>query len=435
MLEDKGGQKNVEEKPRFALIKNVRSTNKRSYTNWFLLALFFGYQYAARSCAGTFADEIRATFRIDADQFADFGAWCMIAYSCLQIPFGIALDRLGIRRLVLFSFAVCLAGNYTFTHAQTFETARLGRLLSGIGGVPAYMSAVKWVADNFSVPSAACFIGLTRAVGSALVMIGNPLLKSCCLNGGNSWQKAVDLLNYFGSVIFFLCVVFLLRSRTSDRPTVSLRKPLLQVLTNGKIYLFGFLIIGTNTATVALADLWGPGFLMTKYGLSPREAVIDTQLIYGGMLLGSVVLPMVFVKNIVRGARICCVFLGIFFCIFVYGTASFPTMLLSVFLTLTGVFSAVDMLFFALGARLSTPQTSGLTASLMNSVGMFGEPPLQKHIGMTLHHAWNGTLSENGLHLYRTADYEYALRILPILTCVCLVLTFFMKRSFEKKPS
>ena len=435
MLEDKGGQKNVEEKPRFALIKNVRSTNKRSYTNWFLLALFFGYQYAARSCAGTFADEIRATFRIDADQFADFGAWCMIAYSCLQIPFGIALDRLGIRRLVLFSFAVCLAGNYTFTHAQTFETARLGRLLSGIGGVPAYMSAVKWVTDNFSVPSAACFIGLTRAVGSALVMIGNPLLKSCCLNGGNSWQKAVDLLNYFGSVIFFLCVVFLLRNRTSDRPTVSLRKPLLQVLTNGKIYLFGFLIIGTNTATVALADLWGPGFLMTKYGLSPREAVIDTQLIYGGMLLGSVVLPMVFVKNIVRGARICCVFLGIFFCIFVYGTASFPTMLLSVFLTLTGLFSAVDMLFFALGARLSTPQTSGLTASLMNSVGMFGEPLLQKHIGMTLHHAWNGTLSENGLHLYRTADYEYALRILPILTCVCLVLTFFMKRSFEKKPS
>ena len=103
----------------------MQQTDKRTYLSWFLLALFFGYQYAARSCAGTFGDEIRTAFRIDADRFADFGAWCMLAYSCLQIPFGIALDRIGIRRIVLISFAVCLAGNYTFTHAQTFETARL----------------------------------------------------------------------------------------------------------------------------------------------------------------------------------------------------------------------------------------------------------------------------------------------------------------------
>ena len=158
--------------------------------NWFLLALFFGYQYAARSCAGTFGDEIRTAFRIDAAKFADFGAWCMLAYSCLQIPFGIALDRIGIRRIVLISFAVCLAGNYTFTHAQTFETARVGRLLLGIGGVPAYMSAVKFIADEFSITSAGFFIGLTRAVGSALVIAGNPLLKSICLNGEHSWQQS-----------------------------------------------------------------------------------------------------------------------------------------------------------------------------------------------------------------------------------------------------
>lgn len=409
--------------------------NRRAYANWFLLALFFGYQYAARSCAGTFGDEIRTAFRIDAAKFADFGAWCMLAYSCLQIPFGIALDRIGIRRIVLISFAVCLAGNYTFTHAQTFETARVGRLLLGIGGVPAYMSAVKFIADEFSITSAGFFIGLTRAVGSALVIAGNPLLKNICLNGGYSWQQSADFLNYFGTFIFLLCVMFLFPYHKQPVRSVSRQKPLRNVLANGKIYLFGFLIIGTNTAAVALADLWGPGFLTTKFNLSAQSAVNSTQLIYGGMLLGSVLIPMLFSKNIMRGACIGCTVLTVLFFTVVNGPASLSITLLAVFLLSIGIFSAIDMLFFALGARLSTPQTSGLIASLINSVGMFGEPILQKHIGMTLHRFWNGILSNEGLPLYRTADYEHALQILPILACICLFLTFFIGKRFEKRPS
>lgn len=413
----------------------MHQADKRTYLNWFLLALFFGYQYAARSCAGTFSDEIRAAFRVDADRFADFGAWCMLAYSCLQIPFGIALDRIGIRRIVLVSFAICLAGNYTFTHAQTFETARLGRLLLGIGGVPGYMSAVKLIADEFSVVSAGCFIGLTRAFGSALVIACNPLLKSVCLNGGYSWQQSADFLNYFGTVVFLLCIAFLFPHKAKSARATPLRKPLFRVLTNYKIYLFGFLVIGTNTATVALADLWGPGFLATKFGLSAQSAVNDTQLIYGGMLLGSVILPMLFAKNIVRGTRIACTVLTIFFFMLINGFSSVPTALLCIFLLLLGLFSAVDMLFFALGTRLSTPQTSGLIASLINSVGMFGEPILQKHIGISLHRTWNGSLSDNRLPLYQTVDYEHALQILPILACICLLLTFFIDKRFAGKPS
>ena len=413
----------------------MQPTNRRAYANWFLLALFFGYQYAARSCAGTFGDEIRTAFRIDAAKFADFGAWCMLAYSCLQIPFGIALDRIGIRRIVLISFAVCLAGNYTFTHAQTFETARVGRLLLGIGGVPAYMSAVKFIADEFSITSAGFFIGLTRAFGSALVIAGNPLLKSICLNGGYSWQQSAELLNYFGTFIFLLCVAFLFPHSKRPAITAPLREPLFRVLTNYKIYLFGFLIIGTNTAAVALADLWGPGFLTTKFGLSAQSAVNGTQLIYGGMLLGSVILPMVFAKHIVRGTRIACTVLTILFFTFINGSAFVPTALLCIFLLLLGLFSAVDMLFFALGARLSTPQTSGLIASFINSIGMFGEPILQKYIGMMLHRTWNGALSNEGMPLYQTVDYERALQILPFLACICLFLTFFIGKRFEERPS
>ena len=56
------------------------------YLNWILLSLFFAYQYVLRGIPGVFSNEIRQTFGLDASQFADLGACCMLVYSCLQIP-------------------------------------------------------------------------------------------------------------------------------------------------------------------------------------------------------------------------------------------------------------------------------------------------------------------------------------------------------------
>ena len=38
---------------------DARKTDKRTYFDWFMLSLFFGYQYLLRSCPGIFTNEIR----------------------------------------------------------------------------------------------------------------------------------------------------------------------------------------------------------------------------------------------------------------------------------------------------------------------------------------------------------------------------------------
>ncbi len=412
------------------LRKMDKKTSPQAYRDWLLLALFFGYQYAARSCAGTFADEIRETFHIDADRFADFGAWCMLAYSCLQIPFGVVLDRIGIRRTILFSFGICLTGNYLFTNASTFEIARFGRLLLGIGAVPAYMSAVKVIADQFSILHAGFFIGCTRAFGSALVIFCNPLLKKCSLAPGQSWQSVMDIFNGFGALVFLFCFLFLSRRTTLPLSNTNpLRRSWMAVVSNPKIYLYGFLIIGTNTAVVALADLWGPSFLRAKYCLSEQQAVAYVQLIYAGMLVGSMLLPTMFMKKMEQGVRVCCWVLALIFVFLIDGSGNLSPFVLSSILLVFGFFSAVDMLFFAISAKLSTPYTSGLIASWLNSIGMLGEPLLQKWIGISLHRQGSTVFNEQGLRVYQASDYASAMQILLILSAVCLVLSYGLRES------
>lgn len=412
---------------------DTKKTSRRAYFDWLLLSLFFAYQYLLRCCPSVFTNEIRGAFTIGADEFSNFGAYCMLVYSCLQIPFGIALDRIGIRRSVLFALVFCYFGQYLFTHATSYEGALCGRILIGIGGAPAYMSALKLVADAFSEKSCALFIGITGMFTGAVVII-NPLLKKICLEK-NDWRIAADDLNLFGLAVFFACLLFLFPKKTfpsNECTKTSFWRPLYVVACNYKVYIYAAFIIGTNIVAMTLAELWGPSFLMTKYHLGEQQAVNFTQLISVGMVLGELILPIIFNggRRILRGVRICCGGLVLVWVLLLYST-QLPSLILQPLLFLMGLFGAADVFAFTLGARLSTPQTSGMLMSWINSIGMLGEPVLQKWIGVALDRRWSGLSDANGLRIYQIKDYESALSVMLAVTVVCWVISLCMK---EKTP-
>ena len=412
------------------MIRN--NVSRETYLHWLLLALFVAYQYLLRCCPSAFTNEIRSTFSIDANQFANFGVVCMLAYSVLQIPFGIAMDRIGIRSMVLFSFAVCLIGQYLFTNASSYEMALWGRILTGVGGAPAYMSALKLVADTFPQKLRGIFIGITGMFTLSTV-VGNPWLKKICLEQ-HDWRVAANHLTYLGAIIFFLCCWFLFPKKSSPSPhscSPRFRETVASVVMNGKVYLYAFFIIGTNIVAMTLAELWGPSFLMTKYRLGEQAAVNVTQLISIGMVLGELFLPIFFVTytKMIIGVRLCCAGLIILFSILIDGSHWLDLPFLQVMLFLIGWFGAADVLAFTLGAHLSTPQTSGFLISWINCIGMLGEPCLQKWVGFSLDHHWSGSMNPQGLRMYQTADYEFALRFLVIVMILCFLCSYAKGRK------
>ena len=419
-----------------------KTTSKQAYVNWLLLSLFFAYQYLLRGYPGIFTSEIRGTFHVDATRYSDLGAWCMFVYSLLQIPFGMLLDRIGVRRVVLTAFALCLVGQYTFVHAQTFETALFGRLLLGIGATPGYMSALKCVADSFSEKSCGLFIGLTGAMGNLFLAFCEPRLKALGLAHNDDWRFPAFYLNIFGIAIFLACV-FLLKPEKIAKKKPSYNEPLpennfwknvLGVALNYKVYLYAAFVIGTNILAATLADLWGKSFLNAKYNLGEQEAINYVQWIQIGMLTGSIALPAFFNsnRNVLWGIRISCASLGIIFAVFIFGPQTLSGILLQTLLFCVGFFGGADILACTLGAKLSTPQTSGMIISWINSVSMFGEPVLQKRIGVALDHHWSGLLDANGLKLYQAVDYECAMSVMLKVVCVCFVIACLMRNKRAK---
>lgn len=413
-------------------------TSKQAYGNWLLLSLFFSYQYLLRGYPGIFTTEIRRTFLLNSDQYSDFGAYCMLAYSFLQIPFGIALDRVGIRRLVLMAFALCLIGQYLFTHAQTFEHALLGRTLLGIGATPGYMSALKLVADSFCEKSCGLFIGLTGAMGNLAMAIFEPRLKAMGL-AHQDWRFPAFYLEIAGLLLFVACVLWLRpnpleNKKNSPSHAENLSdfwKNLLHVAFQYKVYLYAAFVIGTNVLAATLADLWGKSFLNAKYNLGEQEAVNYVQWIQIGMLTGSVALPTIFHSGtkILWGIRVSCAFLAILFGVFIYGSSHLSGWVIQSLLFCVGFFGAADILACTLGAKMSNPQTSGMIISWINSVGMLGEPILEKWIGKALTRNWSGLLDEHGLHVYTASDYEFAISVMFQVVCVCLVLSCCLRRK------
>ena len=170
---------------------------------------------------------------------------------------------------------------------------------------------------------------------------------------------------------------------------------------------------------------------IAKYNLGEQEAINYVQWIQIGMLTGSIALPAFFNsnRNVLWGIRISCASLGVIFAVFIFGPQTLSGVLLQALLFCVGLFGGADILACTLGAKLSTPQTSGMIISWINSVSMFGEPVLQKCIGVALDHHWSGLLDTNGLKLYRAIDYECAMSVMLKVVCVCFIIACLMRNK------
>lgn len=415
--------------------KFMKASNKQAFWNWFLLTTFFAYQYLLRTYPGVFTDNIRETFHCSAKTFATFTTSCIVIYSCLQIPLGILLDRIGLRKIILFSLGVCWFGQWIFAHTNSVFWAQFGRVLTGIGAAPAFMSAVKACSDSFPENIRGVFMGLTLTIGCLFVMGCSHLLSSMQVEG-SVWQAHVAILDYFGILLFVLCFCSLKPVQSTDKDMSHTQKTssdfwpyFWKITTNTKIFLYGFLTIGTCSAVCTFSELWGPAFLSAKYQVSQAQSVHYNMFIWVGLILGAVLLPATFntCKKALKGIRICGVILSVCFAILVYGPSNLPLWVLMLILFLLGYFSCADVLCFVLATQSATPKTSGLIVGWVNTINMFGLSILQYLVGFYLDKNWSGNVNELGLCIYQACDYEKGTSLVLNIVLICTLIACFMK--------
>ena len=404
---------------------------KRAHWNWFLLSSFFAYQYLLRIYPGIYANEIRESFNFSAQEFSKLSTYNIYIYALLQVPFGLLLDRIGIRALAIVSIGLCLLGNYFILHTDVGIIAKASRVLVGIGSAAALMSAFKCASDSLSDKTKGLFMGITFTFGVIAVVAGSNWLSH--LSEFEGWQRSIAKVQYVGYVLFIV-VLFTLkcdncRLQDSNLEHGSFFKEFFKIVLNKKIFLYGILSIGAYSPVAALSDLWGPEFFAIKYSFSKGDAVFANLFIFIGLGVGGIFIPMIFNfgKKVLRGIRYSCFAMIIILFIIIYGPSCLQLSVLSVVLFVFGFLSCVEVLCFLLATQLATPKTSGLVVGWVNTMNMLGLALMQQAVGLFLDKNWSGNISEVGIRIYTANEYQISLVILLYALIVCTVIAIFMR--------
>ncbi|PWU06871.1 MAG: hypothetical protein C5B43_01150 [Verrucomicrobia bacterium] len=407
-----------------------------AYLAWASVALFYFYQYILRVSPGVMIEEIRHDFSINADQFATLGSFYLYAYSLFQIPLGIIVDRIGVRRTILASIILCLGGTLLMASAKIFFIAQLSRIIIGIGSGCAFMCSLKIVADCLPIGHRGFFMGATLTLGTlGALFAGKPLVYFLDDLG---WRSTMTYTALFGIPLILFAALFIPKPPKNNPSSAtqelkSIGQNILTIIKNNRILLYAFLAVGLYAPLSALADLWGTAFIMQKYGLLRAQAAHTTMMMYVGLAAGSLIMPWICEKYnfLDRTIQFCGFGIIILFSVLLYGPI-LSTTSLTLLLIALGFFCGAEMMCFTGALLYSHPSNSGLTIGIVNTFNMLGGALLQQFIGYSLDFNWTGLLDETGIRIYESHHFTLAFSILTIIITICCLASLRLAKKKQK---
>lgn len=400
---------------------------------WGAAALFYLYQYILRVSPGVMVTELRQEFKMTAEQFSSLGALYLYAYSLLQIPLGIAIDRVGVRRTVLTSILLCVAGALLLAWSDNLISVQASRLLVGAGSACAFMASLKVAADWLPSGKRGFLMGATLTLGTiGALSAGKPQI---FLIDSLGWRQTVIFTAGLGMLVMFIAVLLLQLPKdtvkaASQKSFSEITATIRQIMRNRQVMIYAVLAIGVYTPLSVLADLWGTAFLMQKYGLSRADAAQTSMMMYVGLSAGSLILPWACEKWQIldQAIRVCGAAILLIFSLILFGP-HFGLVSLSIVLVLLGVFCSAEMMCFTGAVHYTTPENSGMTIGVVNTLNMLGGALLQQGIGYILDAQWQGHLDEHGVRVYQTQEFVFALSLLLIVIGACCIISLRLKTT------
>lgn len=393
-------------------------------------AIFYCYEFILRIIPGALQSELSVAFgHISATAFGQLSAVYYFAYSPMQMPVGMLMDRFGPRRLLTFACLLCTVGSFLFTYSSSMAIAGSGRFLVGFGSSFAFVGvlslALNWLPRRlFSLVA-----GLITTIGMLGLVYGEVKLTEMVVSMGLTYVLSTMVV--FGFILSLL-ILFIVRDRPlaaeiHTQPLTDFFRDVWRVLTSHEVWIIGFVGACLYTSLSVFGELWGKSYLEHAHHLTKTEAAKTISAMFLGWAFGAPlagylsdrtgrrVLPLVF------GALLSLVCISV---VLYWPGLSYVS--LNVWLFFYGVFSATEIIVFVMAKEISGAKLSGTVFAATNMIVTFGGVIFQPLVGKLL-----DTFGENALvageHVYRAVDYQLALSVLPISLLFVLVFAFFLQ--------
>lgn len=393
-------------------------------------AFFYCYEFVLRIIPGVLQSELSAAFgNISATTFGEISAFYYFAYSPMQLPVGLLMDRFGPRRLLTFACLCCTLGSWMFAQTTSIPVAGCGRFLVGFGSAFAFVGvlslAVRWLPKRYF----SLVAGLITSLSMMGVVYGEVKVTELAQTMGLSQVLLIlVLIGALLSTVIFLIV------RDSPAGHVSQKHPLPEFFSNvadvfrsPQVWLIGVVGACLYTSLSVFGELWGKNYLVQAHHLTKTAAAHTISAVFLGWAIGA---PVGGFFSDFTGRRVFPLVIGAvmsFVCIaLVLYYPGLPHGWLFTLLFFYGVFSGTEIIVFVMAKENSAAKLSGTVFAAVNMIVTLGGVIFQPLVGKLLD-AFGDSNLVAGEHIYSVIDYQIALSILPLSLILVMILAFFMK--------
>ncbi|MCC5791168.1 MAG: MFS transporter [Legionellaceae bacterium] len=393
-------------------------------------AVFYCYEFVLRIIPGALQAELSTAFgHISASLFGQISAYYYHAYSPMQLPAGMLMDRYGPRRLLTFACFCCTIGSLLFTYTDSIFLASLGRFLVGFGSSFAFVGVLTLTLNWLPRRLFSLVVGLVTTLGMLGIVYGE--IKITMMSISMGWEYVLYLMVFIGAGLTVL-LYFVVRDGpqghiADKRPWPEFFREVATVLASYEVWLIGLVGACLYTSLSVFGELWGKGYLEQVHHLDKLTAAKAVSAVFLGWAVGAPIAGF-FSDN--SGRRVLPLATGAilsFFCIaiilYVPGLSFFS---LSLLLFFYGLFSSVEIIIFIMAKETIGVKLSSTVFAVTNLIVTLGGVVFQPLVGKLLD-LFGDSRMENNLHIYTAADYQIALSILPLSLLTVTILAFFLK--------
>ncbi|GAB6110043.1 MFS transporter [Fusibacter bizertensis] len=262
----------------------MSKTNR--WVSWGILVFGFVIVFFHRLAIGSVADQLMMDLKLDSVQIANLAAMTFYGYALMQLPVGIMVDTIGVRKLCTVGMGVTAIGSFIFGLSHLIYLSYFARLLVGIGTSVIIVSIMKLQATLFQKNMYSTLSGLTSLFGNFGAFFATIPLTFIALNYG--WRVTFVILGVITVVLSFAIFLFVKETpKGTHESNIKIKEGVKFVLSNKRNYPNFFIMVFFVGSLTAVLGLWGNGYLKTVYHMNGEKAAYYLSFITYGFILGA----------------------------------------------------------------------------------------------------------------------------------------------------
>jgi len=367
-------------------------------------------------------------FSADASLIGLMSSAYFFPYALAQIPIGIMLDRVGVRKTIGALGIIASIGNGIFAFSPTLLLVTVGRALVGFGVGGFYVSCLKALSIWFQPGRFATLTGLLTALGNFGAFFASSPLALISVNIG--WRGAYFAIFILMSAFIFMAW-FSLRSEQHVRPTedTHVYRDLSRIFHYKYFLIIMMIPFLAYGAYISFQGLWAGPFLANIYGMDTATVGFFLTFISIGFIisspLGGYLSDNIFKRRrpiLLTGILLSLVVWVVFG---IWGQA-LTSIQLSSTLFILGFATGFIYVFMSMSKELFPDNISGTAMASFNQFNFIGGGFFQFFMGFLIDFSFAGVMS--------FAAFQMIFAISAIALIISAILTVVAKETFGSQP-